>query len=56
VPKVFLWVDLRETDHLEDPGEDGRMILKRMFKKLNEGHELNLSGSGQVADYCECSN
>jgi len=29
----FCWGDLRERDHLEDLGVDGRIILKWIFKK-----------------------
>jgi hypothetical protein len=33
----FWWVDLREGDHLGDPGVDGRIRLKWIFKKWDGG-------------------
>jgi hypothetical protein len=35
------WGDLREGEHLRDPGVDGRMILKCILKKWEKGHGLD---------------
>jgi hypothetical protein len=37
VHKGFWCGDLRERDHLEDRGVDGRIILKCIFKKWDGG-------------------
>jgi hypothetical protein len=45
-------------DHFEDVNVNGRKILKRIFKKLDGRHGLDLSGSakGQVPRSCKCGN
>jgi len=35
----FWWGDLREKDHLEDLGIGGRVILKWIFKKWDDGFD-----------------
>jgi hypothetical protein len=46
VREGFWWGDLRERGHLEGLGVDGRIILKRIFKKLDRRYGMDLSGSG----------
>jgi hypothetical protein len=33
VHKEFWWGNLRERDHFEEPGLDGRIMLKWIFRK-----------------------
>jgi hypothetical protein len=42
----FWWGNLRERKHLEAPGVDGRIILIWIFRKFDEEHGLDRSGSG----------
>ena len=37
---------MREGVHLKDPGVEGRIILKWIFERLDEGHGLDQSDSG----------
>jgi len=39
----FWWGNLRERDHLEDPGADGRIILRWVFRKWDVGVWTGLS-------------
>jgi len=35
------WGNLRERDRIEDPGLDGRMILRCIFRKWDVGYGLD---------------
>jgi len=55
----FWWGNLREGDHLENPGLDGRILLRWIFRKWDVGEGgggLDWSGSEwrQVAGTCKC--
>jgi hypothetical protein len=41
--RIFLWGNLRERDHCGDPGVDGRIILRWIFRKLDVGVWTGLS-------------
>jgi len=54
----FWWGNLRERDHLGDPGIDGRIILRWIFRKWDVGL---LTGSswlriGTGGGTCKCGN
>ena len=55
-----LWCgNVRERVHLEEPGVDGRVILKRIFNNWDWGGSgFDPSGSGHehVAGFCEFGN
>ena len=42
----FWWGNLRERDHLGDPGVDGRIILRCIFRKWDVEYGVDRAGSG----------
>ena len=54
----FWWGNLKERNHMADLGVDGRIILRRIFRKWDGETWLGWSGLGQehVAGCCECGN
>jgi hypothetical protein len=51
-----VWRNLREGGQLEDPGVDGRIILKWICEKWDGGQDLIGSGLVQVAGCSEYGN
>jgi len=52
------WGNLRDTDHLEDPGVDGKVILRWIFRKWDVGvwTESSCLRIGTGGGTCECGN
>ena len=58
VYRVFWWGNLRERDRLGDPGLDGGIILRRIFRKWGVGIWTGSSWLriGTGGGHCECGN
>jgi len=44
--KGFCWENVRERDHLGDPGVDGRIIIRQCFRKCHVAYGMDRAGSG----------
>ena len=51
----FWWGNLKEREHLGDPGIGGRKILRWIFRKWDVEVGAG-SGKGKVAGTCDCGN
>jgi len=51
---VWVWWGNLRVRHLGDPGVDGRIIVRWIFRKWDMARAG--SGYGQVAGTCECGN